>query len=45
VNEIDYLGISLNSSVKWDEKEKAGQQKGNGNMIATDGCLSKASCG
>lgn len=36
VNEINYLGVSLNSNVKWDEEEKAGQQKVNRDVTAND---------
>jgi hypothetical protein len=36
VNETNYLGVSLNSSVEWDKKEKEDQQKGNQDVIAND---------
>lgn len=36
VNEINYVGVSLNSNVKQDEKEEAGQQEINRDVAAND---------
>jgi hypothetical protein len=44
LKEINYLGVILDSSGKWDEQKKAAQRTGNQALSAIDRCSAKTPC-